>query len=379
MADRRFRQVFAAAVIVAAVLLLGLANITMLERLVAPPVFNAGPWQADAVQTSLTLSGKPGRPVPRTTSVLLHAPQSGRPDRKYPLVVYVPGIGGDHLADIRLQRLIATHGYVTLGVSDLSHDYGIWTTADGSAPLAQRYGYDFGAGKTGRQALQRMDKRTRIASDKVSAILERLESDSVTESRLSAVLERVRTFQAVTVVGFSLGGAVAAQLCATDPRIQAVVNIDGANFADARSGLRCPYLMIYSNPNNLSTSKLKSSDRHVANEQLAVIDDFRIMASILDRHDVYLAVFPSAQHTDFAGRNDGRVPGVWKRLRNGSRYNVEYWRDVMVLHFLDAYAGLDPPRAFKMPSANPMFEWWQKDTPGLQRILDLTTKSLQYE
>jgi len=99
-----------------------------------------------------------------------------------------------------------------------------------------------------------------------SHVLSNLES--VLESIPGCVSSPCKNFEKVALVGFSLGGAVATELCKTDQRCSAVVNLDGGIFgSDITAPVTIPYLMVYSPSHSGGNDFLKAVSGDVYFEQ----------------------------------------------------------------------------------------------------------------
>jgi len=99
-----------------------------------------------------------------------------------------------------------------------------------------------------------------------SHVLSNLES--VLGSIPGYVSSKCKNTEKVVLVGFSLGGAVATELCKTDQRCSAAVNLDGGIFgSDITAPVTIPYLMVYSPSHSGGNDFLKAVSGDVYFEQ----------------------------------------------------------------------------------------------------------------
>jgi dienelactone hydrolase len=162
------------------------------------------------------------------TAALLGAPAAPGP---FPVILYCNGWGGTAWENTALLQTLASHGYVAAAANQPTAPIGgvsITAPMDLSSPAAWA--------ATQRIAALKLHAQTQAASD----LLARLAALNTTPNTpLTARLDLTK----IGALGFSFGGATAAELAATDPRIRAAVNMDGLHFGAARTqGVRVPYL-----------------------------------------------------------------------------------------------------------------------------------------
>jgi dienelactone hydrolase len=105
----------------------------------------------------------------------------------------------------------------------------------------------------------------------------------------------------VGIMGYSFGGAIAAQACMHDPRFIAALNLDGWLAGDAKTlGFRQPFLFITDGVDDLPIAEFNSSDpaRHYP-AMLAARDNVTIRQR-MRKPDAYLLVLPGTPHDRFA-------------------------------------------------------------------------------
>jgi dienelactone hydrolase len=144
-------------------------------------------------------------------------------------------------------------------------------------------------------AHQKIERVAKGASHIIDAleVLDRVDPNGRFRGRLD--LERVG------VVGYSLGGAIAMQLCWQDDRLKAAVNIDGWFFDAAPGGwIEQPFMSISDDGPAATPADL--SDRNPAHRYSAVLDDRteRRMSSELAKHGGLVVTVLGSDHLDFS-------------------------------------------------------------------------------
>ena len=163
---------------------------------------------------------------------------SGQP--RYPLVLLSPGSGFMPAVYTALAEELASHGFIVVGVN---HTYNSTVTvfADGrvvpAAPEAQPQPTDIDEMRAAGVAM------TEIHADDLAFVLDRLEQLDDETGPLAGRLDLSR----IGVLGHSLGGAAAAELCRVDRRCDAGVNMDGLVWGEAAAtGVSVPFLLLMS-------------------------------------------------------------------------------------------------------------------------------------
>ena len=184
----------------------------------------------------------------------------------YPVLIFSTGYGRVPTDYTVLAEDLTNHGYV---VAAIAHTY--------SAPVVV-----FPDGRLVRRAAEAAIPETspaagRIASDRLVMLwaadaifvinqLERL--NAAPAGRFSGRLDLTR----LGLLGHSLGGATAAEVCSRDTRCQAGVDIDGWLFGDVvRVGISSPFMFILSEPSvppRIASAVLRQSVRESAQAQV---------------------------------------------------------------------------------------------------------------
>jgi dienelactone hydrolase len=137
---------------------------------------------------------------------------AGRP----PVVLYLPGWNGRRADNACLLAELASHGFAVAALDD-PQPGGAMDFRDEAAQAA---------------TLRRITARLAASVAAVRRLLDALARDGLDVERAG-------------IVGYSFGGAAAAEASVSEPRLAGVVNLDGWLFGRAaRDGVACPYLLL---------------------------------------------------------------------------------------------------------------------------------------
>jgi dienelactone hydrolase len=229
------------------------------------------------------------------TSATLNASLSAHRTR-YPVLLYLPGWDGSQGENTVLVQDLASRGFI---VAAIGYDDPACAGVDGSASNPPATGIDLSSQAafehTFGVAHQKIERVAEAASHVIDALetLDRIDPANRFRGRLE--LSRIG------VVGYSLGGAIAMQLCWRDDRLKAAVNIDGWVFDAAPGGWIEQPLMFISDdtppPNSTDLSTPDPSGRYTA-----ILDDIdaRRIASGFAKHGGVNLVVVGSEHGDFA-------------------------------------------------------------------------------
>lgn len=158
------------------------------------------------------------------------------------LVLYAPGLGGTRLQNALLAAELASHGYVVLAIDDLSQNPA--PPGEGHEAAAIREGrFDYSTEAAYEASLSRGDARAALYAERARDALDRFSAIASAPDALWGAIDTSR----VVFLGYSFGAAAGAELAHDDPRITALINLDGALYgAAAREGVSQPYLLILS-------------------------------------------------------------------------------------------------------------------------------------
>ena len=159
---------------------------------------------------------------------------------RYPVVILSPGSGFVPAFYAALAEELASHGFIVVGVNH-SYNASVTVFADGrvvpAAPGAQPQPMDMDAMRATGVAM------TEIHAADLAFVLDRLEALDDETGSFQGRLDLTR----IGILGGSLGGAAAAELCRVDRRCRAGVNMDGLFWGEAaETGVPVPFLLLMS-------------------------------------------------------------------------------------------------------------------------------------
>jgi dienelactone hydrolase len=180
-----------------------------------------------------------------------------------PILLYVPGWGGARDENAHTAEAFARQGYIVVAIDDIAHDTPYARAED---EAARRGDIDMSSAGMAARTQALVSERLELEVAKARATLDRL-SRCFAQHADESVRTRVQ-FDVVGFWGFSLGGVVGAELATRDPRITAVVNLDGGLLGSAATdGVTTPYLAISSDFDPLSDRQIRSR----------YVEDFRLL------------------------------------------------------------------------------------------------------
>jgi predicted dienelactone hydrolase len=192
-----------------------------------------GVW-GDLVSESLRidLSGVEIHAVEGVPFALVH--------QRYPVVILSPGSGFVPAFYTALSEELASHGYIVVGVNH-TYNAGVTVFADGQVvPAAvedQTQPTDLDAMIAAGEAM------TKIHAADLQFVIDQLEALNAAPGMFQDRLD----LSHIGILGGSLGGAAAAEVCRVDPRCDAGVNMDGLFWGEAAtSGVETPFLLLMS-------------------------------------------------------------------------------------------------------------------------------------
>lgn len=192
-------------------------------------------------------------------------------DGRLPVLIYVPGFGGRSFHNSARAQELASHGYLVVALDDTQR------SPD----------FDFTSASGVRRSIAAGDRKVRSqARDVVRVIDELHDRDRAPSGSLShrLALDRIGVF------GFSFGGAVAAEVAATDDRVRAAVDLDGSIFGTvALTGVPKPFLF--------ATAVTEIEDPFEADFDRK---NFALLERGLKTHGGYVLKVDGADHLNFS-------------------------------------------------------------------------------
>ncbi len=230
-----------------------------------------------------------------------------------PAVIYFsgwPGTGIDNPG--RVQALVDA-GYV---VATAQYPARLPTAAPGSerAVLAElRRPMDLSSPRALADSLARAELRVRTRTQDAARVLAALRR--IADGRAGTALDGRINAERVGAIGYSLGGAVAAEACAAGLPLRAAVNIDGLHLGRAGAqGVSCPYLLISDGSPPPAEAQLDDPDPQTRNAARLAQREFARIDSGLGLKGGMHVVIEDVAHDDFASRDaDARAPRLATR------------------------------------------------------------------
>jgi dienelactone hydrolase len=215
---------------------------------------------------------------------------------RYPVLVSFPGWAGVRGENTTFVQDLASRGFIVAGIG---YDDPACAGVDGSVGDAAATDMDFSSQAAFERTLgiahQKIERVAKGASHIIDAleVLDRVDPNGRFRDRLD--LDRVG------VVGYSLGGAIAMQLCWRDDRLKAAVNIDGWFFDAARGGwIEQPFMFI--SDDSAAPTSTDLSNPNPSHRYPAILDDTtdRRMSSELAKHGGVAVTVIGSDHQDFS-------------------------------------------------------------------------------
>ncbi|KAG5985452.1 hypothetical protein E4U55_000014 [Claviceps digitariae] len=173
-----------------------------------------------------------------------------RPGRKYPVVLFTPGLQESRLLYGAGARSLASRGYVVITVDHVLEasfvEFPDGTVVPGRSNLSGSVaGDDDDDNDNAAAAAAAMrELLVQVRTADLSFVINQLHNDSLTDLLLGPWLSRTLDLRKMLVYGHSLGGAAAADLARTDGRVRGAINLDGQMVDPARRlGLDKPFLL----------------------------------------------------------------------------------------------------------------------------------------
>ncbi|CAN5851222.1 hypothetical protein BH11PSE3_BH11PSE3_20350 [soil metagenome] len=204
-----------------------------------------------------------------------------------PLILYSPGWAATRRQSSAQTENLASHGFVVVACDDYAND--VTTDPDFGA------GFDVSSDGAMAASMERAGRHVTTQGDRIVAVLNALAAGQV--PMLAGRLDLGR----VGVLGLSVGGASGLQAALIDPRIVAVLNLDGGLFGPpaTRVGSHA-YFLVSSREAFPSQADLSSTDAETRNNALVSVRDLPLNARRMERPGNYWALLETADHGDLS-------------------------------------------------------------------------------
>jgi dienelactone hydrolase len=315
--------------------------------------------------TELALAADPAAGTSATFPLRLWYPAEGRKPRRnwlsapteppalrdaavlagpLPLIVYAPSWNAGRNDNSFRAANLASHGYVVAAMDDIVHDPAGVTGAEGPDRAAT---LDFASATSYAATRPLADARAAREARKASVVLDRLAGDAAWRTRLD--------FAKIGFLGFSFGGAAASEAPWLEPRIKAVVNLDGWVFGEAaRRGVKGPYLTLWSDfPVPFDVAGSPQAEIDLMNDYIGF--EARQMA----RPDKFGFMIAGLNHLDYCDRLVWPAFEEFREPRALDRPAMHGIIDAYILDFFGAYLLGRQPKLITLP---------QPPYPGVRSI-----------
>jgi dienelactone hydrolase len=279
---------------------------------------------------SPTVSPAPATAGPIDCGALDGALRLPKAQAPYPFILFAPWLGGKADMASLLTRSFARHGYVVAAFDDpATTGRAPGTSAEDEAVRLRTFDMtsDEGYRATLRRGALRAQREAAMALDALDRLTACVQQNPGLRDRID--------FSRVGFVGYSFGGAAAAEASFLDSRIAAVVNLDGAQFGRAGDNVvRGPYFVFFEDFDPKIVSNLNSPHHY---DYLLDQRDFRRTDEQLKQPDSYGFVIRGSFHDTFA---DPSPPIERSRLLSWLLLDPIRAHEIVqtyLLGFLDAY------------------------------------------
>jgi dienelactone hydrolase len=265
------------------------------------------------------------------TSATLNAAVSSQRSR-YPVVMYLPAWDGSQGENTVLVQDLASRGFI---VAAIGYDDPACAGVERSARDPPSTGIDLSSQSAFEHTVAVAHQKIERVANAVSRVIDGLETLDRTDptGRFRGRLDLDR----MGAVGYSLGGAIATQLCWRDDRLKAAVNIDGWLFDAAPGGwIEQPFMIISDDTPPATSTDIGSPDP--ATRFSAILNDTdarRVSSQFAKRGGVYLVVVGS-EHGDFADsvylRRRALLLGPKANggaIRNAADYSAAFFEQIL--------------------------------------------------
>ena len=248
--------------------------------------------------------------------------------RRFPVLLYFPGWPGSAADNLILVRELASHGYVVAAAEYPA------IPADGAR--APEPFLDFSSAQGFQDSVRRNDQRVRARAHDAVAILDALTVRGGSKRDILSPSPHLGVLPGAGILGFSLGGAVAAEACRLDRRFAAAVNLDGLHFAAAaQQGVEQPYLLISDDSPLPTPAELDAADPGLRYLSALIKADYEQTVANLERHGGTFATLAGTRHVNFS---DGASRWRFRRLTEAGSIDPARAHEIIQAYVLAFFA-----------------------------------------
>jgi dienelactone hydrolase len=233
----------------------------------------------------------------------------------FPVLVYFPGWPGTQIDNYALIRELAGHGFAVASVQYPARLPGMSEASYRQLVDLLSRPMDYSSDEAHRETLRQAAERVQTRARDAASVLDLLTGINAGKQpgQFAGRLDPERA----GIVGFSLGGAVAAEASHVDRRFRAVVNMDGRHWGQAlKSGVQPPYLFIGAELVIPTDADLKATDPDRRfNAILDRIDYAQLSGNLSKNGGIHATIF-GAEHANFT--DEPPRMSLRRLLRGGS-------------------------------------------------------------
>jgi dienelactone hydrolase len=264
---------------------------------------------------------------------------------RFPVVVYFDGWPEDKVQNMTLILELASRGFAVASLQYPARQPGTSDASDAQmrAQLAREM-VEYTSDAAFERSVQLDHSRARAHARDAIAVLDALAAEAG-----NRFAQRLDTQRAGTL-GFSYGGALAAEASRLDPRIAAVINMDGRHWGDTlQKGVERPYMFICEElamPTAAAASSADPMTRYEA--RLDQVDYSRLAANLQALGGIRVTIAGMA-HMNFT---DLPLRSPLRRLSFGGKIDPRRAQQIIqtyVIEFFSRYLVSERPPALDSP------------------------------
>jgi predicted dienelactone hydrolase len=259
------------------------------------PAARTGP--REAYRTRAETSVLKGHLALVRTHAAAGVPVAAVPGR-YPVVIFSPSWRGQRHQNIVQAEELASHGFLVVGIdhpyatdATVFPDGRIARTTLGEAP-------DFSSDPGLDAFLRTAGSQLQIRTLDVRFVLDELEK--LDRSDATGLLTGRIDTSRMGIFGHSFGGAVAAEVCRTDTRMKAGVNLDGYIFGEpTRTAIGKPFMVLLDDSPTISQGMIDAAKGKEHRELAFTAENMNAMRQAVSAKESYLVSVRGTRHMNF--------------------------------------------------------------------------------
>lgn len=215
----------------------------------------------------------------------------------YPVLIFNPGMTGRRTQTTFITEELASHGYIALAI-DHPYSTGPVELSDGRVIKIPPSTLNAPAPSLSGAAYQMFNEAVDHETVDTQFVLNQL---ATWQNDPANPLHGHLNIAKIGASGYSLGGSVAAETAARDPRVRAVFDMSGRLFCSVRQkGVTVPFFYLSETEPQLSKNELHQlPPDHQVFEKMAQAD-MNVLQEMLFYHGGYFLKLPTGNHSIFA-------------------------------------------------------------------------------